>query len=87
MFQNTINNYLKKKNRELEQTLSQYVANEEKVTELTKKLLALESEWDSEIEKLKNTRNEYTTLIREVKILRAELLRAKKRKEALNDSD
>lgn len=87
MFQNTINNYLKKKNRELEQALSQYVANEEKVTELTKKLLALESEWDSEIEKLKNTRNEYTTLIREVKILRAELLRAKKRKEALNDSD
>ncbi len=87
MFQNTINNYLKKKNRELEQVLSQYVANEEKVTELTKKLLALESEWDSEIEKLKNTRNEYTTLIREVKILRAELLRAKKRKEALNDSD
>lgn len=87
MFQNTINNYLKKKNRELEQALSQYVANEEKVTELTKKLLALESEWDSEIEELKNTRNEYTTLIREVKILRAELLRAKKRKEALNDSD
>lgn len=87
MFQNTINNYLKKKNRELEQTLSQYIANEEKVAELTKKLLALESEWGSEIEKLKNTRNEYTTLIREVKILRAELLRAKKRKEALNDSD
>lgn len=87
MFQKSINRYLINKNKGLEQDLKKYISDEKRVSEITKNLSDLETEWNSEIEKLKIARREYETIIREVKILRSELLRAKKRKEALNDSD
>lgn len=87
MFQKSINRYLINKNKELERDLEKYISDEKRVSEITKNLSDLETEWNSEIEKLKIARKEYETLIREVKILRSELLRAKKRKEALDDSD
>lgn len=86
MFQKSINRYLINKNKELERDLKKYISDEKRVSEITKNLSDLETEWNSEIEKLKIARREYETIIREVKILRSELLRAKKRKEALDDS-
>ena len=86
MFQKSINRYLINKNKELERDLKKYISDEKRVSEITKNLSDLETEWNSEIEKLKIVRREYETIIREVKILRSELLRAKKRKEALDDS-
>lgn len=81
MFQNKVNQYLRNKNKMLEQALDEYAINDKNMRELVAQLTSLESEWNSEIKKLKEQRAEYDKLIKEVKILRHELLGAKKRKE------
>ena len=72
--------YLINRNKQLEEELKKYKNSEKQVERLSSELSALEKEWKSKVEALERTQSEYTDLIREVKIIKRELLRVSKRK-------
>lgn len=82
MFGSKINEYLRAKNKELEKQVARYAARENAVETYIKHLAELEKEYNEDIVRVKESQAEYDTIIRDVKILRAELLRAKKGKES-----
>lgn len=81
MLNKKIYKYLTKRNRELEKKVAEYEKDTKRVKELSDELSALKSEWAEKLDLLKKTQAEYTALMRDVKVAKAELVKACKRME------
>lgn len=81
MLNRKIYKYLTKRNRELEKKVAEYEKDAKRVRELSDELSALKSEWAERLDLLKKTQAEYMALMRDVKVAKAELVKACKRME------